>query len=607
MRFHEISHSKSRVNMFETLATGPFIELAQECSSFNEFLKKTDGMDVLYRGHFGDTVGNNAFMTDYVGHAWEYAGGEDDGGQVDAFAVDWTDVIFFKDQQFNEMRSAYGHYSYRQLAIIYKNAFAEDRLANAMMNGEMNGRQAIEKIIEILQGDHRYSSISDNPVINDLFIPLMQRFAAERGKNIIGFVGGDYGGQNEFVVHDVSKLVNLRDLYDRVHSESRKLSEAIVNRPHHLGTFVKRRIADLSALVNEFEQIKAIVVSHEDSERMLRDFLRYGSDYDDAANDVYYLMDIANRFDRYLPLANLREALDNYVKYGSTFLRYVMSTFESVDQIDASALVVFSILGAADKGAQDYGYKPGDDDPEYRDAMDLRDALVRLSVALRRGYALVATIQSKLGEVANIGAAGEKYRPKHAEVEPLYHATAFATEILRDGFEAEPPVNRRGLGNYGKQQTISFTHSLKIAQDLMRALKDVWMIAHGQVTAKQIISWMKHEGIDLAKAESSLGLSVETGDDPLFGKRHRLKRLSEVTGPEETAKLYRIYLAYSKLRTDPFFTYIEETLAMMKNRDIKDIAILSCEVRLKPEDEYLWGESEFRLPADRVISVKKVM
>lgn len=196
----------------------PFITLAQKHADVETFISKTDGMDVLYRGHHGEKVGNNAFMTDYVGHAREYAGDE---GKVDAFACDWSDVLTFNDARFNDLRRAVGGLSDHQLAAIYRDAIAERRLANAMMNGgTKTAKGVLTKVKKIINSDVPYSSISTDATINDLLVPLMQAYALEQGKNIIGFVGGDYyGDQNEFVVSDISKLANLRDLHRNVQSD----------------------------------------------------------------------------------------------------------------------------------------------------------------------------------------------------------------------------------------------------------------------------------------------------------------------------------------------------------------------------------------------------
>lgn len=162
---------------------------------------------------------------------------------------------------------------------------------------------------------------------------------------------------------------------------------------------------------------------------------------------------------------------------------------------------------------------------------------------------------AKLGELMTIrGNYSGKYRPDHGEIETLYHASAFCTEVVKNGFSAEKPDDRRGLGG---QELISFTSSLDIAHTLARCLKEVWMIAHGQLTAKQIISWIAKEGLDAKQIEQSLGLSHPTGEIDYFHKpRTRLKKLSEVTNIGDVAKLYRVYLNYSEMRTDPVFTYI---------------------------------------------------
>jgi hypothetical protein len=72
-------------------------------------------------------------------------------------------------------------------------------------------------VVTVIRGDMPYSKICGIPRRNDVMIPLMQKYARDaHGKNIIAFHGNDYaeyGGQTEFVVGDVSKLVDLRKLY----------------------------------------------------------------------------------------------------------------------------------------------------------------------------------------------------------------------------------------------------------------------------------------------------------------------------------------------------------------------------------------------------------
>ena len=194
--------------------------IAQGCKDVEQFIRKTDGEEVLYRGHGADTTGNNVFMTDYVGHAAEYAG----DGRVDAFAYDPNDVLYYDDRRFDELRHAYRELSDQQLAALYKASLAGGIFANAMMNsGLKTGRQVLAKVKRILRGTTAYAKISGDAMANDLLVPLLQQYARDQGKNIIAFHGSDYadyGGQTEYVVGDISKLADLRALYAKLHSQT---------------------------------------------------------------------------------------------------------------------------------------------------------------------------------------------------------------------------------------------------------------------------------------------------------------------------------------------------------------------------------------------------
>lgn len=195
----------------ESVNLQPFLDLARKYPDVEEFIRKTDGMDVLYRGHYHDEMSNNVFMTDYVGHAYEYASGSDEG-RVDAFVVDFNEILFFDDDTFNELRRFY--LSAGKLQNSYREALAGNVHAAQF-------QEALPLVKKFLQSGTPYSEISGNYEENDMLIPLMQKFARDvHGKNIIGFYGGDYseyGGQNEFVVGDTSNLVNLRKLHASVH------------------------------------------------------------------------------------------------------------------------------------------------------------------------------------------------------------------------------------------------------------------------------------------------------------------------------------------------------------------------------------------------------
>ena len=198
----------------ETIHLDGFAELTKTSDTFRQFLLKADSkfMDVLYRGHMENSVSNHSFMTDSISHAEEY--GRD--GKVDAFAYDPSDVMFFNDAVFNELRT-----HYRKLSpLAFKQAYKEALTGNPYA-GEFDYWFPIVK--KIIRSDVQYEkNISWDFEKNNALVPLMTQYAANHGKTIIAFLGGDYadyGGQNEFVVADMSKLIDLRNLYDQVKSQ----------------------------------------------------------------------------------------------------------------------------------------------------------------------------------------------------------------------------------------------------------------------------------------------------------------------------------------------------------------------------------------------------
>lgn len=211
--FINIVESENLVEGFGTLPS--LEELLQHCDNVDQFINKLDGslVDALFRGHYDGQTPNNVFMTDYVGHAREYA---DDDGRVDAYAYDPSDVLFFNDDRFNEMRRAFSALTDQQLAEAYKTALMGHRFADEF-------RKAFSTVKKLVRGGAPYSSFCGNHETNDVVVPLMQAYARELGKNIIAFHGSDYsdyGGQTEYVVGDVSKLTDLRKLFASVRGQA---------------------------------------------------------------------------------------------------------------------------------------------------------------------------------------------------------------------------------------------------------------------------------------------------------------------------------------------------------------------------------------------------
>jgi hypothetical protein len=321
------------------------------------------------------------------------------------------------------------------------------------------------------------------------------------------------------------------------------------------------------------------------------------------------------RLHSYLPLEDLRDNIQSYLRHGPDFFRYVHDSFKYADALDERARAVLAILPVAEKGAVEYGFDDhSEKDDDYHAAMGLLKGLRRLATVIERGEAIWQGLKGKLDVIASIRGAhysGKGYRPEHDEAETLYHATIHATELASEGFKAEKPEGRTGVGTFGDQSLISMTHDYKVAQDIVRSLKEFWMIAHGEVTLKTIMGWMDAEGIDYRDPSFASKVGIGTDELHTIGNhtynRHRTKAIHELTGPKEIATLYVTYLYHTKLRSNPVFANVDKLMQQIQEVDVNDIGIVSCEVRLDQDDEYLQAEREFRVAADKVLSVKRIL
>lgn len=403
------------------------------------------------------------------------------------------------------------------------------------------------------------------------------------------------------------------------------MAEAIPNRPRNQKMYLTLRIKELGQMLAALETANGLIKSNDNREGLdlIRYALRYAfEDREDPGIEAYDAAYTLNDFDlnRQYDIERLHQNLESYLQYGNLpgydFMKYVMATLADVEKEQerpaiqeyiAKFQLASKMLPFIEEGFAKYGFDPNNPadqaEPEYVAAKKL---VVAYRVKVRifdRIVPLQADLRSKLGVIQRMRnhdamlLSPHKYHPEHGEIETLYHASAFIPEILRDGFSVEKPTERIGIGNFGQQQTISFTHDLEIARNIMRAFKELWMIAHGKLTGSQIIGWARAEGIEDGIKKSWGG--IEGGPLPI----------NRNSNPHEVAKLYRYWLSYSKLRSDPMLTYPWEIADMLKNRKLSDIGVLSCEVRLEQTDEYMVGESEFRLTADRVLpgTIKRLL
>lgn len=195
-----------RLRLNESMDT--LFQLAKQYD-YATFLGKTDSlsMNILYRGmDKDDSLTNNIFMTDYIGHARQY------GEYVDGIIYDTKDVLFFTDNIFNQLRTSLKDITKKEIHNLYSYYFKNSYFS-------FNDKVSINFVYDFIHSDKSYSMVIPYPRKHDLLIPIMLYYANTINKNIIGFLGSDYseyGGQNEFVVNDISRYTKLSDIWESV-------------------------------------------------------------------------------------------------------------------------------------------------------------------------------------------------------------------------------------------------------------------------------------------------------------------------------------------------------------------------------------------------------
>lgn len=193
-------------------------------------------------------------------------------------------------------------------------------------------------------------------------------------------------------------------------------------------------------------------------------------------------------------------------------------------------------------------------------------------------------------------------KPPAEDVETLYHASAWAADIARDGWRRGDPTDRVadrvGLGGPWTNGLISFTYDLHYAQAVSRTMKDLVMIANQQVRVKDVLSWLRDDGVgDLDAAARNIGEGRrpnDTDDTPL-----------------NTYIWYRRWQRNSmfhSLRVHPLV--IDNALKIvdvLRGRHVRDVGVLACQVEVGRDDvEFKSGEREYRVPVDAILETKRL-
>lgn len=366
--------------------------------------------------------------------------------------------------------------------------------------------------------------------------------------------------------------------------------------PTNLRRFLERHLGIIDHLLKDIEAVREDIrtLGNDDNQRMLAHWLRYADEDAD-----YHLVHSADHFANYrlnrFELNWLRDSLHSPIVHGTSFLRFIPQAAKSGHPLSASETGFFRLLERADEGARSYGFDPEDpatkSDPDFQGAKALCSALQRL-------FAIYETIHDLQTEIAgHIDATLEvhnsldphKWRPEHKPVETLWHATIFADEIAQEGFLSRKPKDRKGLGNFGNQETISLTVERETAESIVDCFLDVWDIGNGLVHPADILQLIREEQLDIDLRPHS-GLIDET----------------TLRSPLDAMKLYRLYLAYTTTRINPVFVNPDELLDAVSKIPRESIGLVACETRLDEKAEFVLGEAEFRVTVDHVISVRRL-
>jgi hypothetical protein len=331
----------------------------------------------------------------------------------------------------------------------------------------------------------------------------------------------------------------------------------------------------------------------------MADFLYFEKNPD---NDIKYFDQMMTRLNLSFPskyiltnfIDKIEQAADNcrnIYTHNLEFLKYFKHNIKILEEIitDDNLVQWISIIEKSKEQLENYFGEPSE--PEYQRVYHALNALENISKTVQNISLKIENYKSVLNAIdkkTNYTYNPNSYRPDHEEIENLYHVSLYANDISKNGFKDTKPEEYVGVGNYGNQKKISFTHSLVIAQSILRAFRDIWMIVHGQLKAPEIFSWIKHENIydEVMKGIGIKNFIPKTTKDILH--------------------LYRYYLLHNKLRIDPWIVNLDTLAENIKTVDYKNIGILSCEVKLTGNEEYFDAEREFRVEPNQILSVKKL-
>lgn len=395
-----------------------------------------------------------------------------------------------------------------------------------------------------------------------------------------------------------------------------KVTEAIPVAPRRFKPYVENRLKNLRFIQEKSEELEGIYqkLKSDDSE-MFRDIerdissaIQYDVEGDIRADDITYWGEPTYREETRLAqdlnidplISNLEFALQSTPEGdpGMAHLASGLSRFNSYLIGDLAKQAIDSYnrikqLVSKKEEIKRLVKEYGSLDEKYpaeanvaKKILSMLDILEEVIPAYERVLETPEKFQVILDKRAAFFRGQAQHVPETEDVEELYHASAYASELVQQGFRLGGRGERRGADAFGGiEKTISFTHDLNIARDISRALKEIIMIANGQLKAHQILRWFESEGIDIERVRG-----LAQGD------------------LTNTIRLYKVYLALSGMRDDPLFINLEENLPSFKGRDPRNVGVIKAQVNMRhPNINYLSSMAEFQVPPEAILSIERAL
>lgn len=219
------------------------------------------------------------------------------------------------------------------------------------------------------------------------------------------------------------------------------------------------------------------------------------------------------------------------------------------------------------------------------------------------------------------------------DIEILYHATPFTREILSQGYKTKEELGNINMLGGPTEGGISFTADIEIAREIARCLREVIMIARGEIKMQDVIKMIKkdrnnaflssdklkmwplkdfilnaqnnkrsrefsRDNPDLAASLAKLRSSGDTNVFTLAGS------LKDLYTPDQVFEMYKSYLGYTKMRYNPVFFGAD--INSFKMLDISNVGVLASKVDMNKAVKYLQSMEEYRVLTSGIYRTWKV-